>query len=132
MINKKLIASDIISAALLLLFLYTAINKIIDHGIFKDALSQTPHLQHFAATIAWLLPVIEIGVSILLFIPSTRLKGLYASLILLILLTVYLIYMVLFAPTLPCNCGGVIQQLRGYNIYSLIYFLSCCQLPEFI
>jgi hypothetical protein len=56
------------------------------------------------------LPLIEIAVSIFLFIPHTRKIGFRLSFILLSLFTTYVFYMIMFVPKLPCSCGGVISS----------------------
>lgn len=121
--KRPVIIADIISAIVLLLLLYTAFSKIVDYKNFRQALSASPLLQPFAGTIAWILPVAEIGVAALLFFPATRLKGLNISFILLSILTLYLIYMILFTPELPCNCGGVLKNLTWpqHIIFNLFF-----------
>lgn len=108
---KRTVAIDIISAILLLLLLYTAISKFIEYSRFKEVLLISPLLKPFAGFIAWSLPLLELMIAVSLFIPALRIKGLYASLLLLIILTVYLTYMILFTPSLPCSCGGVLKDL---------------------
>ena len=98
---KRVLIADIISALLLLLLLYTAISKLVDHENFRVVLNASPLLRPFAEFVAWGLPMIELMVALLLFIPSKRRAGLLAALVLLIALTCYLIYMVLFTPNLP-------------------------------
>jgi len=78
-INKLILIADIISGVVLLLFLYTSLRKMTEYEVFKNVLSVSPLLKPFAGTIAWVLPVTELGIVALLFIPSVRLKGLYAS-----------------------------------------------------
>lgn len=80
-------------------------------AVFKGVLQTAPLLRPFVATLAWAIPVSEIAVSLLLFLPRHRLLGLYASLGLLVLFTLYLAFMLLYSPHLPCSCGGVISHL---------------------
>lgn len=110
-LKNILTITDIISALILLLFLYTAVSKLADHERFNDVLLSSPLLTNYADSVTWALPVTELIITLLLFIPSTRRPGLYASFILLIILTLYLLWMVLFASHLPCNCGGVISEM---------------------
>ena len=60
---------------------------------------------------AWAVPLTELAVAGLLFFVSTRGLGLKASFVLMILFTLYIGYMLVFTPHLPCSCGGVIKQL---------------------
>ena len=110
-INKPLFIADIISAAVLSLFLYTAISKLFDYENFKSVLIMSPLLRPFAGIIAWALPVSEIGIVLLLVFPKTKIKGLYTAIITLVIFTIYIIYMVIFTPRLPCSCGGVLKSL---------------------
>lgn len=65
----------------------------------------------YAALVAWAIPLIELVISGLLFIPQKRGMGLYASFALMLVFTTYLSYMILFSSHLPCSCGGVLQQM---------------------
>ena len=123
-INPRVILADVISALLLLLFLYTSLSKLTHYETFKAALHTSPLLKDVAGVIAWLLPVIEIVVVAALFIPHTRVKGLKASLILITAFTIYLLYMIAFTPRLPCNCGGVLQSLTwSQHIFFNLFFI---------
>lgn len=127
--TKAIFIADFISGTLLLLFLYASLSKLADYETFKVVLSSSPLLKPVAWIIAWLLPVTEIGVAVILFIPVTRLKGLQASLTLISLFTLYLLYMVAFTPHLPCNCGGVLQFLTWpqhilFNLFFIILSLT--------
>lgn len=108
---RKAVALDIICSALLLLFLYTALSKLAGYSSFAAVLRKSPLLEGAAPVIAWLLPIGEIGLSLLLFFPRTRLAGLYVSLVTLIVFTTYLSYMIAVATQLPCSCGGVLKNL---------------------
>ena len=128
-IRKPLLLADIISAILLLLFLYSSLSKLVDRTLFKAVLLASPLLKYVAGSIVWLLPIAEIVVAILLFIPSTRVKGLYGSLMLISIFTAYLIYMIFVTPHLPCNCGGVLKSLTWkqhiyFNLFSIILSAS--------
>ncbi|WP_414672836.1 MauE/DoxX family redox-associated membrane protein [Lacibacter sp.] len=101
----------IIGNLLILLYCYTAISKLINYEVFKAHLRRSPLIDQGADTIAWLLPATELIVVLLLFFELTRKAGLYASLLLLVLFTLYLLYMVLFVADLPCSCGGVLNKM---------------------
>src|SRR5688572_10043134 len=102
---------EIISGLLIFLFVYTAISKLTDYTSFKSVLRRSPLIGDYAAVVALALPITEGLVSLLLFIPRTRLWGLYASLALMSVFTLYLAYMIVFTPNLPCSCGGVLKQM---------------------
>ena len=124
-INKLILITDIISASLMLLLLYTAVSKLLNYESFKSVLIMSPFLRPFAGIIAWLLPAAEIVIVILLFFQKTRLKGLYVSFITIAIFTVYITCMVIFTPRLPCNCGGVLKSLTWtqhifFNLFILL------------
>lgn len=125
--KRQAFVTDIISSLLLLLFLYTGLSKLINHRTFAFVLSQSPLLHPFSGLLAIVLPLLEIVIAVMLFLPVTRLKAMYASFVLMLLLTVYLSGMVAFTHDLPCNCGGVIQKLswQQHIVFNLFFlFLS--------
>lgn len=124
-IKKPVLIADIISGLVLLLFLYTSLSKLADYETFRNVLLATPLLRPVAGLISWLLPVLELVIVVLLFIPRLRLRGLYASFILICLFTLYLIYMIIFSPHLPCSCGGVIKLLTWpqHIVFNLFFII---------
>jgi len=93
------------------LFIYTAYSKIMDHSRFLKGLYQAEFIGRFAFYISWLVPFAEILVVILMIVPRTVKWGLSSFLSLMILFTVYILSMLLWANKLPCHCGGVIEKL---------------------
>jgi len=123
--KKQVFIADSISATVLSLLLYTSVSKLLDYDSFKAVLSMSPLVKSFAGIIAYLLPVLEIMVSLLLFIPSTRKRGLEIAFGLITGFTIYLAGMILFAPDLPCNCGGVLKSLswQQHILFNLLFIL---------
>lgn len=119
----SIMACEIIVALLVLLFLYTAISKLQNRDSFLVVISQSPLIASFAEALSWLVPFGELAITILLFIPSTRVVGLIASFILLICFSIYVGYMLSFATKLPCRCGGVIQDMSWHqHLWFNIFF----------
>lgn len=116
-------AAFFISLLLIFLFAYTASSKLIDSKAFATVLEQVPFIGWGAGVIAILLPLAELLIVLLLLFERTRLRGLYASLVLLSLFTVYLMYMVTFVPHLPCSCGGVIGKMswRQHIVFNMMF-----------
>ena len=108
---KRTIIIKIISYLFIILFLYTAISKLLDYTVFKEQLAVSPILKPIAPFLAWILPVTEALVSYILFVPRWRLRGLYAALIMMVLFTGYISAILLFDDHLPCSCGGIIELL---------------------
>jgi uncharacterized membrane protein YphA (DoxX/SURF4 family) len=116
---------EIISVLFIILFLYTGISKLMEYAVFKEQIADSPILQPIAPFIAWGLPFTEFLVTILLIIPRWRLKGLYASLILMVAFTGYIGAIMIFNKELPCSCGGIISELswQGHLIFNSIFIL---------
>ena len=116
---------EIISMQFMILFLYTGISKLMDYVVFKEQIAESPILKPIAPLIAWALPLTEFLVCIMLIIPRWRLKGLYASLFLMIAFTIYIGAIMVFAKELPCSCGGIISLLswRDHLIFNSVFIL---------
>jgi len=114
---------DIICGLLVLLFTYAAVSKLTDRPHFQAVLAQMLLIKHLAGFISFALPVTELVVCALLFVPAIRLLGLYASLGLLVSFTIYIGNMIVFAPKLPCNCGGVLEQMSWtqHLVFNLVF-----------
>lgn len=102
---------EFISAVLIFLFVYTAISKLIDWRTFHYSLSKSPLIGNLASFVTWMIPITEVGIVMLLSLPTMRLLGMFAAFLLFIVFTLYIGYMILFVPDLPCSCGGIIQQM---------------------
>jgi hypothetical protein len=102
---------QLIAALLIFLFVYTATSKFLDFNSFKLTLHASPLITDKNILVAWAIPVVELITAALLLIPRTRLFGLYSSLGIMTVFTLYLGYMLLFTPNRPCVCGGVIKTM---------------------
>jgi methylamine utilization protein MauE len=122
---KKKIAIEIISSLLIILFIYTGLNKMMDYSSFKFTLGRSPFIQHLNGPIAVLLPAGELLTALVLVIKRTRLIGLYASYFLMVLFTGYIWIMLHYAYDLPCSCGGVLAQLswKDHLIFNMAFTL---------
>jgi len=108
---KRTTVIEAITILTLSLFLYAAISKIMDYAVFKEQLAESPLLSFAAKPIVIGVPIVEFALVILLAVPRWRLKGLYASLVLLAAFTIYIIVMMTTSDHLPCSCGGLLSQL---------------------
>jgi putative oxidoreductase len=123
---KRKTVIDIISFLLILLFIYTAVSKLLDFDQFKGQMyNQT--LPHSVATVLiWTLPEIEILTGLLLLFEKTKLYGFYLSLALMLLFTGYITLVLLnYFDRVPCSCGGVIKSLgwKMHLIFNLLFLL---------
>lgn len=108
---KKTTIIESIAFLYMVLFLYTGASKLMEYSVFKEQIAESPILAPVAPVIGILLPVTEIVLVLLFFIPRWRLKVFYASLTLMSLFTLYVIGILIFDDTLPCSCGGVMEAL---------------------
>jgi uncharacterized membrane protein YphA (DoxX/SURF4 family) len=102
---------DIITYSFIILFMYTAADKLLTIKSFASTLAKSPLIGGYPMILAWAIPIIEIIISIILIIPSARKTGLQASFLLMTTFTLYLTYMVFSGSKLPCHCGGVISSM---------------------
>ena len=117
---------EIIAALFILLFVYTATTKLMEHESFRVVLSQSPLIGIKANVLSWLIPILELITSTLLFIPSFRKWGFAGTFILMVTFTSYITYMICFTKNLPCSCGGVISRMTWSQ--HLIFNIFCTAL----
>lgn len=117
---------DLVSFAFVVLFTYTAASKFMSLEDFSQVISRMPLIGNYARPIAYAIPASELLISLLLIIPATKDLGLKAALLLMVIFTVFLVYMVATLEYLPCQCGGVISRLswRQHIAFNLAFILA--------
>lgn len=113
---KKIIHNEtvleIIVFMLMLLFMYAAVSKLMSFKLFEAQLSRAILIAPFSGILWWAVPAVEIIVTLLLFVPRTRLIGLYGSIVLMVSFTVYIgTILLFFYDSRPCTCGGILSSL---------------------
>ena len=123
--KRRSLIVEIIAILFVILFLYTGISKVIDYTVFRVQIATSPLLAPVSHWIALLLPLTEFTIAALLFIPHWRLKGLYASLGLMVLFTGYIITILTSNENLPCSCGGVLELLswKSHIVFNAIFIV---------
>ena len=135
-IIQKHTTLQIITVLLIVLFMYTAVSKAIDHEEFRKQLANQEIPIWTVPTLQWLLPLSELLVVLLLLLPSTRLSGLYASAVLMLVFTGYMGLVVLNVfDRVPCSCGGVLKSMGFtthffFNLFFLILSLVAIKLQR--
>jgi uncharacterized membrane protein YphA (DoxX/SURF4 family) len=123
--NKKATIIETIIVLYTILFLYTGISKLMDYSTFKEQIATSPILEPISKPIAIILPWMEFAIVALLIVPRWRLKGLYSSLVIMTVFTIYIIAILLFNQNIPCSCGGVLEQLSwGQHIIFNSVFMT--------
>lgn len=113
---------EIIIFLYILLFLYAAISKYLDHARFLLQLGRSPILGPYANILVWFVPSVEIVITILLLFTKTRLIALLSSFTLMILFTIYIILILYFSNFIPCSCGGVLERM-GWTEHLVFNFI---------
>lgn len=118
---------DIVSGLLVLLFAYTAMSKLFGFAQFRAQLAGSPWLGLYAGWLAWLVPAVELVIVGMLTVNVLRRYGLYASLLLLAVFTIYIGGMLLTQQHLPCSCGGVIEKLswKQHLVLNALFMALC-------
>ena len=111
--NKSVCITDIAALMIAVLFLYAAYSKLSDYEQSKTAMLKQVFPRSISLMLTWAIPATELTLAGLLCIPQTRLKGLYASLFLLIIFTIYIAITMNGAfGKIPCSCGGILQKMN--------------------
>jgi putative oxidoreductase len=121
---KKQVMLECISALLILLFVYASVSKFLDFKTFIKEMNNQPLPNSWTPFLVWFIPCSEILLSVALIFERTRLLGLYGSLALMGLFTIYAILILLHVfPYVPCSCGGVIKRLtwKQHLVLNLFY-----------
>jgi uncharacterized membrane protein YphA (DoxX/SURF4 family) len=123
--KKRNILTEITAIFFIILFVYAATSKLLDFQKFRVQLAQSPLLTAFADWVAWIIPMIEITISLMLAFPKTRLTALYASFGLMTMFTCYIIAITRFSEYIPCSCGGVLQNMswNAHLIFNIVFTL---------
>ncbi|WP_440134074.1 MauE/DoxX family redox-associated membrane protein [Chitinophaga sancti] len=122
---KSSFVLSFIRYALCFLFLYTSFNKLMAFDYYLYDLKRSPLLSNYAIIIAILVPGAELLVAALLLLEKTIRGGLLGSLGLMVLFTIYVGYVLLYAATRPCTCGGIIRNLTWpqHFVFNICFLL---------
>jgi uncharacterized membrane protein YphA (DoxX/SURF4 family) len=120
---KKETLVEIICFLYIILFIYAATMKLMDIEKFRIQIGQSPLLVSQAHVVAWVVPLTEILLAILLAIPRVRLIGLYASFSLMVMFTTYIVVITNFSEHIPCSCGGVLEKLNWnqHLVFNIVF-----------
>ncbi len=125
--NKSLIY-EIITALLIILFIYSGFSKIFAYSDFKRAMLNQPFPFWFAEVLIWFLPTAELIIAFALMASKTRPYGEYAFLILMTFFSLYIAaILVHLFPKVPCTCGDLISSLswQQHLFFNLFFLLLC-------
>lgn len=120
---KRKIAVEVICFLFILLFVYAALNKILDFQKFSIQIGQSPILTGFGS---WLPSVVigsELAVAIMLMTNRYRRIALYGCLSLMVMFTVYIAAILNLGVFIPCSCGGVLEKLgwKEHLVFNCVF-----------
>ncbi|WP_345952982.1 MauE/DoxX family redox-associated membrane protein [Mucilaginibacter sp. PAMB04168] len=103
---------EVFTYLLALLFLFTALSKLVDFQKFVKQMNNQVFPKAVSAALVILVPLIELIATALLVRIKTRMTGLWLSLALMSAFTVYvgLVTLRVF-PRVPCSCAGVFEKM---------------------
>ncbi|WP_343669711.1 MauE/DoxX family redox-associated membrane protein [Chitinophaga sp.] len=124
---KKKLLIEIIASLLVILFLYTGLNKLFEHATFRYQLSISPWplLAAWSGIVSWALPIGEVLLAAMFLITAFRMTAFIASAILFAGFLVYLGILLSSGSHLPCTCGGIISSM-SWNAH--VWFDAACLL----
>lgn len=122
---KRQVTIEIICFLLIVLFVYAAMNKLMDVEKFRVQIGQSPLLTAFAGWLSWSVPVFELVISVMLTFSQFRLVGLYASFTLMVMFTAYIVIIMNFSEFIPCSCGGVLEKLGWgeHLVFNIVFVI---------
>ncbi|MGH2666917.1 MauE/DoxX family redox-associated membrane protein [Flavobacterium sp.] len=109
--RHKSILIEVICLLYILLFVYAAISKLLDFENFRVQLGQSPLLSAFAGLIAWIVPVLELFIALLILLKRWRGIGLFSAFSLMVMFTTYIYIILNYSSFVPCSCGGILEKL---------------------
>lgn len=123
--NIKRISVETVCLLYVLLFVYAAVGKLLDYENFRVQLGQSPLISSFAGWLSWTLPLSELLTALLLLIHETRIYGLNLSYFLMVLFTTYIFIILNYSASIPCSCGGVLEQMGWqehlwFNVFFIV------------
>jgi Methylamine utilisation protein MauE len=116
---------NVVVILLILLWAYSAADKLSDFPKFRLELGKSPLITGFQGIVAVIVPLAELTIAVLLRIKRTKIAGLYASFALLSLFTAYLVVILNYSYYIPCSCNGLVAGMswRAHIAFNVAYLL---------
>lgn len=124
-INNRSVFLEIIVGLLIILFFYTGLSKLIEQPTFEFDLVNVPVpvLRVLTPFVLHVLPILEMLVALSLIFSRTRHIGLWVSLVLMIIFTIYVGGVLGLAKSKPCTCGGVLRTMTWpqHLVFNIVF-----------
>lgn len=123
--NVRSVIIEAVCLLYVLLFVYAAVSKLLDFENFRVQLGQSPLLSAFAGLTAWLVPIIELCIALMIVLKRCRLIGLFAAFCLMVMFTAYIYIILNYSSFVPCSCGGILEKLSWteHLIFNIVFIL---------
>lgn len=121
------------TVALALMWAYAAFSKLVAYEEFRFGLLNHRLLKDHAALVACAIPAVELAIVAALFTGRFNRLGFILSAVLLVVFTVYILYMFTAYPHTPCSCGGIISRLswQQHIVFNVVFLvISLCGLAS--
>lgn len=83
----------------------------MDTEKFAVRMGQSPLITNYAGFLAFIVPITELIIAVMLAVSRFRLIGLYAAFTLMALFTAYVFAVLQLDSKIPCSCGGIIEVM---------------------
>ncbi|OCA77124.1 hypothetical protein BBI01_01280 [Chryseobacterium artocarpi] len=117
--RTKNIISEIVVFILILTWVYTFASKVFDFETFERQIRGAYLLSSGGNLLPYILQLVHAGIILMLLNKNWRRLGLITSMVVLVLYTGYLVYVLKFAPSIPCSC---IALFNWINWNDQLYF----------
>lgn len=107
------------------LFLMVGFSKLLGYTEFLKTLGESPLVGRFAPWLSIVLPVVEIIAGTAILLPRFQRYGFISIAVMMVVFTLYNIYLLKFAPHVPCSCGGIFARMSWtHHLYVNIFFTA--------
>ncbi|MGJ1271004.1 MauE/DoxX family redox-associated membrane protein [Sphingobacterium siyangense] len=121
---------QLLRCGMILFWLYVGMDKIWIHDAFELSLVHQPLIGAFAPVLSWLMPLLEISLAVLLFMPLKKLEylGWSVSLLLILIFSIYIALGVFgILKNAPCMCSSFLTNVNRIThlwINALLFILT--------
>lgn len=106
---------SIIILLLVVMWVFASFSKFLDFDTFQRQLRGGYITSSAGTLLAYFLPIVQLVIAVLLLTKRWQFIGMSLSLILLIAYTLYIIYILIWAPTIPCSCISIFRGVTWYD-----------------
>src|SRR5690606_9183045 len=93
------------------LFVYSCMDKLAQRSAFEIQVGKSPILTGHETFVSWAIPITELVIAVLLFLPWTRLIGYYGFFTLMVGFAIYIGMLMSGADHPPCGCNALFESL---------------------